>query len=150
MRRAPRLRIRERPGDEYQPAEEIRYLGVAETLACYSAVFECTEQQAADQLRSRDGLESALARPQFYAYYEDADLALQAAVLAHGIAESQPFIEGNKRTALAVLRTFLLANGYQVSASQTERFRWMPRLSEGAPVEELADRIRAALVRAGG
>jgi hypothetical protein len=32
-------------------------------------------------------------------------------VLAHGIAEGQWFIEGNKRAALAALHTFLLVNG---------------------------------------
>jgi death-on-curing protein len=71
---------------------------------------------------------------------------LQAAALAHGIAESQPFIEGNKRTALTALRAFLLANGCQVTASQAERFRWMLRLSEGETVEELAANIRTSLV----
>jgi prophage maintenance system killer protein len=57
--------------------------------------------EALDQLRSRETLEGALGRPQSYAHYEEADLALQAAVLAHGIAETQPFIDGNKRTALS-------------------------------------------------
>jgi prophage maintenance system killer protein len=36
---------------------------------------------------------------------------MQAAVLAHGIAEGQPFIDANKGTALAALRTFLRLNG---------------------------------------
>lgn len=74
---------------------ETRYLTAEQVFTLYAAVFQCTEQQAEDQLRSRAGLESALARPQFYAHYEAADLAMQAAVLAHGIAETQPFIEGN-------------------------------------------------------
>ena len=39
-----------------------------------------------------------MARPATYAHYEKADLALQAAVLAHGLAEGQLFIEGNKRS----------------------------------------------------
>ncbi len=40
-------------------------------------------------------------------HYEHADLALQAAVLAHGIAEAQPFLDGNKRRALVALVTCL-------------------------------------------
>ena len=119
---------------------------MAEALRCYAEVFGCSQQEAADQLRSRDALEGALARPRWYAQYGEADLAHQAALLAHGIAETQPFIEGNKRTALAVLRAFLLVNGYQVTASQSERMSWMIRLSAGASVEELADQIRACLV----
>ena len=88
------------------------YLTVEDVLGYYAEIFACTAQEAADQLRSRAVLEGALARPQHYAYYTGADLAMQAAVPAHGIAEGQPFIEGKKRTALASLRTFPLANGY--------------------------------------
>jgi hypothetical protein len=42
------------------------------------------------------------------AHYEQADLALQAAVLAHGIAETQPFIDAN--TPLVAMLTFLEVN----------------------------------------
>src|SRR5689334_8430294 len=108
------------------------YLTAEQVFTLYAAVFDCTEQQAADQLRSRAGLESALARPQFYAHYEEADLAMQTAVLAHGIAETQPFIEGNKRTALACLALFLDLNGFTLTASQQERMEWMLSLAEGA------------------
>jgi death-on-curing protein len=90
------------------------------------------------------------ARPQTYAVYQDADLALQAAVLAEGIAEHQPFIEGNKRMADATYRQFLLLNGYEIDASDEERAEWITRLSEAVPseelVEELAARIRSAAV----
>lgn len=43
------------------------------------------------------------------------------------------------------MRTFLLVNGYQVAASQNERFRWMLRLSEGATADDLAEWIRSSL-----
>lgn len=58
-----------------------------------------------------------LARPPSYAHYEHADLALQAAVLAHGIADSQTFIDGNQRLALVAMLTFLEVNGQRVEAS---------------------------------
>lgn len=125
---------------------ETIYLEIEDVLGFYADLFDCSLAQAGDQLRSSDGLESALARPQFYAHYEDADLAMQAAVLAHGIAETQPFVEGNKRTALATLRAFLLLNGYTVTASQHERMEWMLSLAEGATAEALAERICACLV----
>ena len=125
---------------------EYRYPTVNDVLIAYGAIFDCTVQQAADQLRSPDALEGALARPQWYAHYEGADLPHQAAVLAHGIAETQPFVEGNKRTALAVLLGFLDGNRYGVIASQNERMQWIIRLSEGGSIEELAGRIRPSLV----
>ncbi len=79
------------------------------------------------------------------------DIAHQAALLAHGIAEGQHFLEGNERTALVCLIAFLGLNGYRLTAPQAERFRWMVDLSgAGHPdtlVGELARRIRADLVR---
>lgn len=75
------------------------YLTSVDVLELHGLIIGATAAEAADQLRNRAGLESALARPETYAHYQDADLVLQAAVLAHGIAEGQQFIDGNKRTA---------------------------------------------------
>ncbi|MDP9365386.1 MAG: Fic family protein [Chloroflexota bacterium] len=94
------------------------YLDADDVIALHAEIFWCLEQEAADHPRSRPILEEAVARPRQHAHYAGAELALQAAVLAHGIAEGQPFVDGNKRTALAGRRTFLLAHGYQVSATQ--------------------------------
>lgn len=77
------------------------YLTLEDILELHGLIIGATAAEAGEQLRNRDGLESALARPGTYAHYEDADLALQAAVLAHGIAEGQQFIDGNKRTAVS-------------------------------------------------
>ncbi len=66
--------------------EEPVYLILEDALEIYAAIIGATAAQAADHLRSRDALEGALARPAQYAHYQQADLALQAAVLAHGIA----------------------------------------------------------------
>lgn len=88
-------------------------------------------------------------RPRTHAHYQSADIASQAAALAHGIAETQPFIEGNKRTALAALVTFLAVNGYELLASQEERADWILRLSAGMSIDALAGAIRRALVVSG-
>lgn len=68
---------------------ELVYLTLDDALELYAAIVGGSAAEAASVLRSRAGLEGALARPATYAHYQDADLALQAAVLAHGIAESQ-------------------------------------------------------------
>lgn len=121
------------------------FLDINDTITLYAILFGCTEQQAADQIRNRSGLESALARPQAYVHYQQADIALQAAALAHGIAEGQHFIEGNKRLALVTMRTFLRLNGEDLTADQETLFEWIVGLSAGATVEQLAASIRAAL-----
>ncbi len=131
-----------------EPASEVDplYLTLEDVLALCAEIFSCTEREAADQLRDRGGLESALARPSMYAHYQAADLAMQAAVLAHGIAEGQYFVEGNKRTALAACLTFLRVNGHNLTASQEERARWILELSEGRAAEQrFAERLRSSL-----
>jgi death-on-curing protein len=116
-----------------------------DVLELYGLIIGATAMGAADQLRNRDGLESALARPETYAHYEDADLALQAAVLAQGIAEGQPFIDGNKRTALVAMLTFLEINGWGVEASDPELADWILSFSASAAPEAVATLLRPAL-----
>lgn len=128
--------------DEFEPV----YLTLENILELYAAIIGGTPAQARDQLRDSPGLESALSRPAAHAHYENADLATGAAVLAHGIAEGQSFIDGNKRIALVAMLTFLEVNGYRVSASDPELADWILSLSAGATPEELADRIRTAIV----
>lgn len=125
------------------------YLRFDDVLELYAAIVGGTVSEAADQLRSRDGLEGALGRPATYAHYEGADLALQAAVIAHGIAEGQPFIDGNKRTALIAMLTFLEINGFRVRASDPELADWIIGLSAGGTPDQLAERIRASWVALG-
>ena len=129
----------------HDPGGELLYLELEDVLGIYADIFGLTDQGARDRLRNVAGLSGALSRPQNYAHYQNADLATQAAVLAHGIAEGQHFLEGNKRTALVALRTFLSINGYEVTASQEERAQWIISLSEGMTVDQLAERVRAAL-----
>lgn len=121
------------------------YIELADALELYAAIIGGTTGQAADQLRDQAGLESALGRPRNYAHYQEADLALQATALAHGIAESQTFIDGNKRLALVSMLTFLEVNGYAVNATDPELANWIIGLSAGTTPEELADLIRPRL-----
>jgi death-on-curing protein len=121
------------------------YLTLEDTFELYAAIIDGTVAHARDQLRNRGGLESALARPASYAHYEGADLVIQAAVLAHGIAEDQSFVDGNKRLALVAMLTFLEINGYRLPVSDRELADWISDLSTGTSFEQLADRIRAAI-----
>jgi death-on-curing family protein len=130
-----------------QPGEiEPIYLTLEDVLELYGLIIGATAAEAADHLRNRAGLESALARPATYAHYEDADLALQATVLAHSIAEGQLFIDGNKRTALVVMLTFLEINGFRVKATDPELAGWILSFSTGATPEDVAKLLRSALL----
>ena len=61
-------------------------------------------------MRDRAALEAALARPQA-GYYRD--IIEEAAALLESLSENQPFVDGNKRTAIAVAAAFLRVNGYR-------------------------------------
>ncbi len=76
-------------------------------------------------------------------------MALQAAVLAHGMAETQPFIDGNKRTALISMLTFLELNGFSLSATDQELAGWMIAFSSGSTPEQIAERLCSHLHRSG-
>lgn len=97
---------------------------------------------ARQELREEGLLESALARPIHAAHYANADLAEQAATLLWGIAENQPFVDGNKRIALVVTLTFLEVNGYVLDMSEDERVRLMFEVADGLDVRQVADRLR--------
>lgn len=131
--------------DPHAGESEAVYLDFADALELYAAIMGATAEQAADQLRDRPGLESALRRPLNYALYEQADFALQGSALAHGIAEGQTFIDGNKRLALVAMLTFLEVNGFRVEASDPELAAWILRLGAGTGPEQLAEVIRASL-----
>lgn len=83
-------------------------------------------------LRSEGELASAVARPQHAAYYAGADLAYKAVTLCVGISQNQPFVDGNKRTAMAAMRVFLQMNGYAIVAEP---------LSIALHIEGVADRF---------
>jgi death-on-curing family protein len=125
---------------------ELIYLTLEDALELYAAIVGGTAEQADAVVRSRSSLEGALGRPATYAHYQNADLALQAAVLAHGIAESQAFLDGNKRLALVAMLTFLEANGYRVDATDPELAGWIIGLSDDLTPEQLAGAIRPRLV----
>jgi death on curing protein len=61
-------------------------------------------------LRDHALLESALDRPRNKWAYEHAGLPELAAAYGYGIARNHPFVDGNKRTALLAIYTFLGVN----------------------------------------
>lgn len=67
-------------------------------------------------IRDRGALEAALERP--FASFGDEGAhpttAAKAAALLHGLATSHPFIDGNKRVALAATLIWLEVNGVEL------------------------------------
>jgi death on curing protein len=81
----------------------------------------------------RDGglLESALARPQNKWNYEEAGLPELAAAYGYGIARNHPFVDGNKRTALLAIYTFLGINGVDFAVAEADAAAMILALAAG-------------------
>lgn len=92
---------------------EIVYIEVAEAIEIHMQFMAHTGVRS-QGIRAQNELESALARPRMAAYYESADIIRQATVLAIGISQNQPFVDGNKRTGFAVADAFLRMNSCKV------------------------------------
>lgn len=108
---------------------------------------QIAEHGGSDGARDDGLLLSALARPvNLFAYGENVDYAALAASSAFGIAKNHPFIDGNKRTALVAMRTFLAMNDCNFVASSDEKYTMILRLAEGDLDEaELGEWIRKCL-----
>ena len=126
---------------------EIKWLPKAAVLAMHAR--QLAEHGGGTGIRDNGLLESALQGPQNKYAYENADMAAIAAAYAFGIAKNHPFVDGNKRTALVASRTFLLLNGFQISATKADRVRTFLGLAAGNVNEdELANWFRQYMVAA--
>jgi death on curing protein len=111
---------------------------------------QLAEHGGGEGLRDSGLLDSALARPQNLLAYADGEPGLPrlAASYAWGLIRNHPFVDGNKRTAYVVCRTFLKLNGRDLTASQEEKYLTFLRLAEGLLTEEeLARWIERHLLR---
>lgn len=94
---------------------------------------QIAEHGGGDGVRDTGMLESALARPQqLFAYGgEEVDIPALAAAYAFGISRNHPFVDGNKRTAYVVLRTFLILNGWDLVCPLVDRYPVFLALAAG-------------------
>lgn len=99
--------------------EETKYVTLAKAVFLHIRLMRLLGERRYGVF-DRALIESALARPQQAAAFEDADLIRQAATLYFGLIKNHPRVGGNKRTATAVTDEFLFRNGYEVTATATE------------------------------
>jgi death-on-curing protein len=97
---------------------------------------QLTIHGGASGLRDEGMLESALDRPKNRWSYEQAELAELAAAYAFGIARNHPFVDGNKRTSLLALYTFLGVNGVDFVVPEAEAAAIILSLAAGEVSEE--------------
>ena len=74
-----------------------------------------TEYGGQDGIRDECAHESAIIQPVNVYHYAQGDIYDIAATYAFHIAQNQPFIDGNKRTGMAMALSCLQANGVDIS-----------------------------------
>jgi death-on-curing protein len=112
----------------------------------------------ADQISSFGGtpgvrdeglLESALAQPKatFGGQFLHPTISEQAAAYLYHIAMNHPFIDGNKRTAFAVMDTFLRLNGCALNLTDDRAYDLVMRVARGTMTkEELSREFESCIV----
>lgn len=129
---------------EENPAETV-YIELAEAIEIHRIFMERTSKQS-QGLRAAAELDSALARPRMAAYYEDADLVRQATMLAVGVSQNQPFVDGNKRTAIVLADVFLRVNGLQYGGEPIHFAKQLEAVAERTDsLDAATDRFEAWL-----
>ena len=125
---------------------ELMHLSKDQVLAIHSAAIE--RFGGLDGVRDYGMLESALAQP-FQGFGGEElypTIAQKAARLAYGIASNHPFADGNKRTATAVMATFLRLNGCRFKPRHDELLATMVGVAEGSvSFDELVSWLEAQL-----
>jgi len=99
----------------------VRYLTLSEVLELHRRII----QRSGGSLGIRDlnAIESALAQPRMTFGGEDlyATIVEKASAVGFSLIQNHPFIDGNKRIGHAAIETFLVLNGFEISASVNEQ-----------------------------
>ena len=84
-------------------------------------------------VRDLGALQAAAARPLATFAGDDLypDLFGKAAALMESLIGNHPFVDGNKRTAIAAAGILLRRNGYQLEPSQEELYRFTMAMAAG-------------------
>ena len=96
------------------------YLTEADLLEIHAFVVE--ETTGSHGLRDRDAINSAVALPRQKVFGKELypDIYAKAAIYVRSIVFNHPFVDGNKRIAIAAAGVFLEDNGYLLVPPQGE------------------------------
>jgi death-on-curing protein len=121
----------------------MEYLSAEDILQIHHAVIE--ETGGSHGLRDLHLLLSAVELPRQQAFGKELypGIFTKAAVYVRNIIFSHPFVDGNKRTAMASGAIFLVDNGYEfrAKAGEVEAFA-LKVIMKKLPLEEIAEWLK--------
>jgi death-on-curing protein len=113
-----------------------KFLSLPLVLALHQTMID--DFGGSSGVRDSGLLESALAQPQatFAGELLHATIHEQAAAYLFHLSRNHPFIDGNKRTACAVMETFLELNGYLLNLSDEDEYNLVLQVAQGNILKE--------------
>ena len=101
-------------------------------------------------LRDIAQLESALSRP--FQTFDGIELHenqfQKAAAIIQSLLINHPFIDGNKRISYVVMRLILLEMGWEINATQDEKYIFVTNIASGKmEFNEISDWIKSNAIR---
>lgn len=121
----------------------MRYLTAEQALFIHSRIID--ETGGAHGVRDVGLLQSAVSRPRatFGGHDLYPDMISKAAALMESLARNHPFLDGNKRTAIAAMGVFLSINGLRLETTQKE----LERFALNTAVKKLSNEEAAAWLK---
>jgi death-on-curing protein len=113
----------------------VRWLSANAIIAIHEELV--SRYGGASGLRSPGLLDSAIARPKHLAAYKNkVNVPQLAASYAWGLLRNHPFVDGNKRIALAAAIVFLDLNGWELVCSEAEETAMVLQAAAGEITEQ--------------
>ncbi len=111
---------------------EIAFLSVDQVLAIHQRGID--EHGGSTELSDRGLLESAAAMPraQFAGEFLHAGPPTMAAAYLFHLCKNHPFVDGNKRVAIATAETFVLLNDHELVATDDELIHLTLGVADGS------------------
>ena len=108
-----------------------KFIGIEAVFQLHEGLLQ--EFGGASGVRDPGLLDSALAQSQatFGGELLHSTLWEQASAYLFHLAMNHPFLDGNKRTAYAVMDSFLRINGYVLNLTQDEKYELVIRVARG-------------------
>ena len=112
-------------------------IGFKDALAIHSILIE--KFGGSHGIRDHNLLEAALNRP--FATFDNQELyphpAVKASALLESILINHPFVDGNKRTGYVLMRIMLINFGFDIHATQSEKYDFIISIASGEKNIEL-------------
>lgn len=105
----------------------MKYLTVKDIIKINAKLITTVSSGELIGLKDAAALDMAVNQPQQEVFGEELYPTIydKASILAINLAKRHPFQNGNKRTALVAMITFLMMNGYTTSFTQEEAVRFI-------------------------